>query len=73
MILLISILSATAASATVNMIITLQIKEMQILMLKMDILDDETEEEDADVLLVTTAAARAASKVKCRWHPPLYL
>jgi hypothetical protein len=73
MILLGSILAATAATATVNMIMNhFKSKSHKVLMLKLDILDDETEEEDTDVLLVAVAATRAASKVKRRRRPPLH-
>jgi hypothetical protein len=46
-------------------------KSHQVLMLKLDVLDDETKEDDADILLVAVAAARVASRVKKRWHPSM--
>jgi hypothetical protein len=41
-------------------------------MLKLDVMDDETEEKDADVLRVPVAAARAAPRVKKPQHPPTH-
>jgi hypothetical protein len=74
MILLSSIVAATAVIATVNMAVSLfgsRSKSHQVLMLNQDILDDDFVEEDADLLLVVVvvvvvvvaaaAAARAAA------------